>query len=255
MNKIKNMNRKLITLILVLMIAASNLVGLAFAKSNQAGEKTVELAGNGIQEAMPIVPDQSEDLDSVVNVVYDPQNEAVISQNKFQSNENRMKRLHREDQFNYSKKDIEELLLGGATVEDIYASDKIGNEWLINPKDLIELKKQGNQSWEDMETEVKKEKENQLAVLLTKNPKLEIVLGQSAMNTAEKLALVQAADQKGEASMKQIMAAYASEGLQGLSQLHDITINPDLDHTGSVPDHVYQENQFPVVVGQQSGGK
>lgn len=64
--------------------------------------------------------------------------------------------------FTYTQKDLEDLILQGATEEDIYASDMLGNEWAIPPRDLIENNKKFNKSWSEQEQQLKETKGNSI---------------------------------------------------------------------------------------------
>ncbi len=86
------------------------------------------------------------------NITTPPKTNNPIEAIQAKAEENRKHRLHKQDEYNYSKKDVEELLLGGASLEDIYRSDEIGNQWFMDPKALIKTKRQEKQSWDEIET-------------------------------------------------------------------------------------------------------
>ncbi len=217
----KRFSKKTIILAIIFTLITSNLIGLAIAnekkdKVDMNTEKQEEMAMSGEMPAdMPAMDLQLEGAISVTGVVYGEQEEK-IERIKLKSHENRKNRLRQVDQYNYSKKDIEELLLSGASVEDIYASDEIGNEWLVDPKELVKMKKENNKNWDDIETQVKNEKEEKLKDLIKKHPQLDNKLAKKTMNAAEKLELVQLVDEVGEEIFSQVVEAYESEGLEGL---------------------------------------
>ncbi|RUS43550.1 hypothetical protein [Cohnella sp. AR92] len=142
--------------------------------------------------------------------------EAELNDLKSKAQQNRTKRLHQADQYNYTQSELEDLLVNGATVEDIYYSDYIGNEWLVEPKELIKQKQDGSLSWTEIEAKVKRDKESQLALLSKKHPKVQNLFAKKKMNSAEKLQMLELADQQGEQAVSKALVDYESKGLEGL---------------------------------------
>lgn len=256
----KKFSKKTIVMAIIITLIASNLVGLVLANEKRDSENTEEQQSSMIIDDSAMVP-PSESSISVTGSVYGEQEEN-IERIKNKSKENRKNRLWKEDQFNYTKKDIEELLLGGATVEDIYASDEIGNEWLVEPKELVKMIKEGNKSWDVIESQVKDEKEKKLEELIKKYPNSNKKLAKKTMNTAEKLELLQLVDTEGEDILAQAVNSYESDGLKGLrnaknypkkideqsvltnvyGELEDILIEDAIDSTVQ-PDSTTQEGK------------
>ena len=129
--------------------------------------------------------------------------------------------MHQQDEFNYNQKDVEKLLLSGATIEDIYRSDEIGNQWLVNPKDLITQKHEGKQTWDDIETSVMEQKENQLKELSKKHADFESKFAGKTISDAEKLEILQYAETNQKEKPDAIITAYKADGRSGLQKLHD----------------------------------
>lgn len=256
-------NKKFVIITLVFILIATNLVGLTFANELRS-EENVDMVTE-IPPEQPQIPEEKEI--SVSGAVYNSSNISVsgavymqdeITRIKARAEENRKKRLNPKDQFNYTKQDIEDLLLGGATIEDIYRSDEIGNEWLTDPKELVHQKRQQSDlTWDDIETNIKKDKEQKLNELLKKHPRVERLLTAQQMNTAEKLAVLEATVQLGENTLNQFVKKYQSQGLNGIQQTDDIKPDaeleleldsdveprPGIDDPVSVPDSVYNEIQ------------
>ncbi|WP_027092751.1 hypothetical protein [Cohnella thermotolerans] len=145
----------------------------------------------------------------------DPLIEAI----KAKSEANRKNRLHQADQYNYTKSDIEELLEAGASLEDIYRSDQLGNEWLINPKKLVEEKRANNQSWEHIASDLQMKKEEELSGLLKRHAKAQNTLKNKKMSTAEKIEILLTLEQQGDASLDSAMKVYESRGKRGLDSM------------------------------------
>jgi len=123
------------------------------------------------------------------------------------------------DRYNYSKKDIEELLDNGATIEDIYMSDQLGNEWLIDSKELVRQKLVSRENWKSLETRIRSDKEAKLKRLLQKNAKAEKKLKARKLNTAEMVELLECVDEKPSGDVDRILDTYEKKGPQGLAEL------------------------------------
>lgn len=121
---------------LMFVILSSNFANFAYAKENKTYE---EIMNQGKENSISL-QHQKMGAIPVTGAVYDSMWEKIW-QEKVQGN----------DQYNYSKKDIEQLIFDGTTIEDLYLSDYFGNEWGVDPKQLIELKKQSKQSWKEIE--------------------------------------------------------------------------------------------------------
>ncbi|UKS24776.1 hypothetical protein LOZ80_24615 [Paenibacillus sp. HWE-109] len=147
----------------------------------------------------------------------DKQVEAI----KAKAAENRKHRLKQQDEFNYAQKDVEELLLSGATLEDIYRSDEIGNQLLVNPKELIKTKRAGKENWDDIEKDVTEQKQKQLKTLIKKHANLEKKFTGKTISDAEKLEILQQVETNPDLASDDIIAAYEEEGRSGLQKIHD----------------------------------
>lgn len=214
MKRVYTIRKKLLLTIVICSLILSNLVGLAIAKEARKNESA------SIQRT----PAQSAptDIQTTIKGSENSKWSEKLNEIKSKSQKNRSKRLHKEDQFNYSRKDIEQLMLKGATVEDIYLSDQIGNEWLIEPKQLVDQKLSSvNVSWDEIGIGIQKEKEQQAADLLKKHPKMLNALQKKTLNTAEKLEILKEIDQQGEQVLTQVLSSYEANGLDGLKQKED----------------------------------
>lgn len=131
--------------------------------------------------------------------------------------ENRMNRLYQQDRFNYQQEDVEEFLLNGYTLEDIYMSDLIGNQWLVNPRELMEQKKSTGVEWKAIAREKQAQVEGELESLLSQYPLKERKLRQTAGTAAEKLELLKHLDEDYPASWDAAITAYRKQGQDGLT--------------------------------------
>ncbi|MGO4549246.1 hypothetical protein AB4Z29_31110 [Paenibacillus sp. 2TAB23] len=239
MNSFKNLSRKTIFFSLVISILAVNGVGYAIAKENKKNDAALA-PNNGVSaEAIQVV---QPDLEvSVTGAVYDPQWERVVEEIQGKANEKRIKRLHKADIYNYTKQDIEQLILSGVLIEDIYYSDYIGNEWLVDPKELVQQKDQTNEKWEEIEKRIQHEKEERLDILLKKYPKIEMKLREVAMSSAEKLTILESVDQNGEVALDQAIALLQSPGVIGIEEGGQTDVDPTV--TDVVYGPQYAESQ------------
>ena len=156
MKSIKKINKKIIVFFLLITVVTGNIV--VFANN----DKKDKVSSGDPNENMSSLPPETMTT-NVTGAVYDEEWGQMKQKIDAKTNENRQKRLRKQDQYNYSKKDIEELFLKGASIEDIYLSDQLGNEWLVDPKELIKEKQEQKDSWESIEAKVKKDKEVKLA--------------------------------------------------------------------------------------------
>lgn len=152
-------------------------------------------------------------------VVTSPVNSDSLSELKERSIEKRKNRLFQTDRFNYQQKDVEELLLSGYTLEDIYLSDQLGNEWLVNPKELLLQKKAGKDSWDGIESKLKKKVENELGLLQKKQKDKASEINSITSNLAERVTLLQQLDSDTTATLGEVVDAYRTNGVNGLQKL------------------------------------
>ncbi|MEK4236221.1 RHS repeat domain-containing protein [Paenibacillus sp. FSL H7-0714] len=157
------------------------------------------------------------------------------------------KRLYKPIAYVYTKKDLEEIILNGATEEDIYISDQLGNEWLTQPRDLIERKKELNQTWEEIEQSLKSEKEAELKELINENPNIEANLKRKnrSLSTAEEIEIIRAVKKNNKKSIDGIIQSFeqkGSEEIQTESQMKhtdELTSVTESTYNLSVMDAVY----------------
>lgn len=79
------------------------------------------------------------------------------------------KNAEQKDIYNFSGNDIEKLLIEGYSVEDIILADNIGNEIVVDPKELLKKSKEENKKLDEIKSEIvnkrieKRSSENQKA--------------------------------------------------------------------------------------------
>lgn len=140
---------------------------------------------------------------------------------KRQAQDRRSKRLFKEDQFNYQQKDVEELMLRGVSIEDIYLSDQIGNDWLISPRTLLEQKEKENTTWTVLESEIEEHVDQELSAFTLAMRSKNDQLNNQVPNKAERLVILKQLKENRELSMEQVMDSYKVNGQEGLQQLHE----------------------------------
>lgn len=141
-----------------------------------------------------------------------------ISLIKSETKEKRNKRIFKEDQFNYQQKDVEELLLKGISLEDIYMSDQIGNDWMIEPRKLLERKENGKPSWEAIEKEVEEQVDRELSDVTQNLNKQEDQISQEIPNKAERLEIIKQLKQNGKLSLDQAIHSFKTNKQEELKQ-------------------------------------
>ncbi|MGG1638770.1 RHS repeat domain-containing protein [Paenibacillus sp. NRS-1760] len=180
---------------------------------------------------------------SVNNSVYNADWNGKLNELIKQANIERENRLFPEDQFNYTKQEIEELIMQGATVEDIYMSDYIGNVLLENPKDLILLKKERDINWEQIDNEIKNEKQIKIETLLKKFSSKENNILNIKMSLAEKLILLEAIEYEGLNNADELVESYQNLGFNGLNR--DISFEGKIKiEESSVTNSVYDNTRL-----------
>ncbi|MFM9331656.1 hypothetical protein [Paenibacillus mesotrionivorans] len=144
-----------------------------------------------------------------------------ISLMKSKTQEKRNKRIFKEDQFNYHQKDVEELMLKGISLEDIYMSDQIGNDWMVEPRKLLERKENGKPSWEAIEKEVEEHVDRELSDLTQKLNKKVDQISQEVPNKAERLEILKQLKQNGKLSLDQAIHSFKTNKHEELIQLKE----------------------------------
>lgn len=208
-------------LLIITLIGSIGVPALAESKVISEGLNKIENALHANPHAVEAVKRQEEIPPTLTQDITTPiEIENPIDAIKARVAENRKHRLHQQDEFNYVQKDVEELLLSGATLEDIYRSDEIGNQWLVNPRDLIKTKHEEKQTWDDIERDVIASKEKHLKELIEKRVDLVNKFSGQVMSDAEKLDILQHIDSNDD-QVDDVIAAFKAEGRQGLLKLHE----------------------------------
>jgi len=144
-------SKRLIILLLILVVffpPFQNITAKAESVEDSVDLIGYPFEGEIISKADEKIPQKLKAI-SVSGVVYQPK---WLEKIKVKENQGK-KRI-----YTYTHKDLEELILHGATEEDIYLSDLMGNELSIPPRELFELKKSSNQTWSDFEKNLKSTK-------------------------------------------------------------------------------------------------
>ncbi|WP_138752825.1 RHS repeat domain-containing protein [Paenibacillus sinopodophylli] len=209
---------KAITLLLVLSILNTSYPVWANENNQQ-----VEIVNNNTQKTedpVKLIPPVLQST-SVSGAVYD--NDWVLTLQKInqKSLENSHKRLYKQNQYVYSKQELEEFVLNGVTEEDIYLSDLIGNEWMISPYELINRKREHKETWDEIETSLRQEKEEKLAELLLSNPDAGQALEKKSMSTAEKIGILEGTLNDSGRIIEQTIEEYQLNGLSALNQRNE----------------------------------
>ncbi|WP_168735606.1 RHS repeat-associated core domain-containing protein [Cohnella fermenti] len=161
---------------------------------------------------------------------------------KDKATQNQKNRLHKALRYKYNYEDIVELLEAGASREDIYMSDLLGNEWIENPKELVWRKLQSFMSWEQLESELQQTKQERLKELLKKDSGSKSILDKKVKNLAEKIEVLESVREDGET----LEDAINSISIEERSQAAIKTIRNSSDTSvtesiySSVTDSVYE---------------
>ncbi|WP_410514027.1 RHS repeat-associated core domain-containing protein [Paenibacillus sp. BR2-3] len=248
----------LVVLILALMVPSLNITpanaGTAkeLSKPNEKGFSASNDEITTIIKGIDPVP-QTIQMTSVTGAVYEPEWRKKVQEKSLKSFN---KRLHKQNTFVYTKKDLEELLLNGATEEDIYVSDQLGNEWLTQPRELIERKKELNQTWEEIEQSLKSEKEAELKELINENPNIEANLKRKnrSLSTAEEIEIIKAAKNNNKKSIDVILQSYELNGSNEkakneseVNSIDELTSVTESTYNLSVTDSVYSTDTLNKV--------
>lgn len=221
MKKISKRFKRIIVIpIVIILVGSIALPVLADSNVISEGLSKVENALHPNDHSQKVERKEETPQTLTQEITTPPQTDNPVDAIKAKAVENRKHRLHQQDEFNYIQKDVEELLLSGATLEDIYRSDEIGNQWLVNPRDLIDTKHQGEQTWDDIETDVTAQKQKQLKTLMKKHANLESKFSEQTISDAEKLEILQHLESNDEQA-DDVIATYKEEGRSGLQKLHD----------------------------------
>lgn len=182
-------------------------------------ENSFDMPNPILEDSVPLQQEEFPSFYEEVSVVTASTAIELIGELQKQSVQKRNTRLFQQDRFNYQQKDIEELLLAGYTLEDIYLSDQLGNEWLVNPKELIQQKRDQNESWASIESKLRIEVEKELASFQVKH-KLKVGrFSQVTANLAEQLELLQQMDADSKVTTDDVVEAYRMNGQSGLQML------------------------------------
>ncbi|RKP54133.1 RHS repeat protein [Cohnella endophytica] len=239
----KKMISKTASLLLVFSMLFSN---GAWAKDNNQLEKQIEQDIKQTQDPLAIVPPVIQS-NSVSGAVYESDWSQKLEKINLKALENIGKRLLKQNQFVYSKKDLEELILGGATEEDIYLSDLLGNEWLTSPRGLIDQKRDNRQTWDEIEASLKTEKESKLKELLRSNPKAEQLFEKRTINTAEKIEILEAANSSNGSILEQSIKSYETNGLRDLDERKNTSIATSSGSPSVIQDDEYEQSVMDPV--------
>ncbi|MGG1554858.1 hypothetical protein [Paenibacillus ferrarius] len=214
----KFIKRILVVPIIVILIFSLAIPALADSNLITNGLNKVDMVLHPEEHARQDEQKEEKPQTLTQEVSVPPQIDTQISSIKEKAKENRKNRLHQSDEYNYTQKDVESLLLNGSTLEDIYRSDEIGNQLLVNPLELIKAKREGRQSWDDIEKDMIMQKQKQLKALLKKHPAMESTFSKQTVSDAEKVEILQHLDTSDDAT-DEVLAAFKSEGRSGLEKL------------------------------------
>lgn len=172
-----------------------------------------------LEDAIPFQQEVFQSITEEDAVVTASTGNELIKELKKESTQKRNSRIFQQDRFNYQQKDVEELLLDGYTLEDIYLSDQLGNEWLVNPKELIQQKRDQKESWATIEIELRMKVEKEIEALQVKHKLKAGKVSQVTENLAERLELLQQMEMNSKAVTEDVIEAYRTNGQSGLQRL------------------------------------
>jgi len=233
----KKMISKAVSLLLVLSILTTN--NLVWGNEYDQPDKLTQPEIRKVEDNFKLVPPVLEST-AVSGSVYENDWSIKLRKINIKSMENSKKRLFKPNQFVYSKKDLEELILSGANEEDIYLSDLLGNEWLTDPHELIDRKRKNNQTWDEIEASLQTEKEKRLEELLQSQTESVQIFKTKNMNTAEKIEILEASTNRNE-TLEQTLKSYEINGFHRLNAIESLT-NENVDVSPSAIPNVNEQS-------------
>jgi hypothetical protein len=117
------------------------------------------------------------------------------------------------DLFDLGREDIQELLESGFSMKDIIEADELGNDIAEDPKELLEHKKNSDQSFEQIKEDILKErKEDNRKYLKNKYEKEYKEIKGKSFNDEDTYTLLSYMDVYGEKLTKDLMKDYKEKG-------------------------------------------
>lgn len=114
-------------------------------------------------------------------------------------------------------------MLKGVSLEDIYLSDQIGNDWLIEPRILLEQKEKKSVTWEALEKGIEQQVDDELSELVLTWSTKHDQIDKQVPNKAERLAILKLLKEDRKLSLDQVMDSYTRSGHEGIKRLHEAT--------------------------------
>lgn len=183
--------RKIISIILIICLSIPTLVGsLTFA-----GSKGIKLAGLSEYISNPKVnyidlyskKRTGANIQPPKDIKIQVGSKAPIYSDE-RISDNELKEAKSQDVYNLSKKDIEELVSKGFSIEEILEADAIGNNILENPKEVLEQKRITNKDLDKVKKDLINKKNKAILEKLTKKyPEDAKELSKAKISDTEKL--------------------------------------------------------------------
>lgn len=122
-----------------------------------------------------------------------------------------------QDLYNLNKADVEELMSKGFGMKDIIEADDVANRVFINPKELLERKKNEDKSFEELELEIKNERlQSNLEKLKKKHPEEHLKIEKHQLSEKDQLTLLACIDLNDVASIDTLIEEYKKNGQDAL---------------------------------------
>ena len=213
--------KKILVLSLCLCFIFSSIVYLSIGSANETMKK-FKLNDQSVKStsAKVVVKDLNKSMGIPVNnipisinsgdgVLYQGKKESLQSGDPFQ-----------EDKYHIEKEELEDLMEKGHSIADIFKADEMGNRLNVDPKNLLEKKKEKNQKWEEIEKEVLKERaEKFLNKLKEKHPQEFEQLQAAGLSVEEQFTLLAMYDRHIVTSIEQLIDTYKQSGEEGLKNI------------------------------------
>ncbi|SDG03509.1 hypothetical protein SAMN04488542_12416 [Fontibacillus panacisegetis] len=124
--------------------------------------------------------------------------------------------VQNKDLFQLTQEQMEDLIMKGYSIEDLYQLDELANKILIDPLTIAERKEGSDQSWAELESVLTKEIEaNQLSSLSKEYQEQYSQLSKEKLTDHEKLVLLISYD-LGKGSITELLDAYRDGGEKGV---------------------------------------
>ncbi|MNJ41817.1 hypothetical protein D3C77_367580 [compost metagenome] len=125
--------------------------------------------------------------------------------------------VEKKDLFQLTEEQMEELVTGGYSIEDVYQLDHLANKLIIEPMELAERRDASGLDWNELEVQVTRENQlKQLSQLSEEHPQAYAQLSRETLEDEEQLIILIAFDM-GKGTIAELIKAYQTGGEQAVA--------------------------------------